>query len=50
MLRKTMGPFFCNRADEIVFLSLPCALAHFHFHKTFFQRLASYSIRAIGAI
>jgi hypothetical protein len=23
-------PFFCNRADEIVFLSLLCALAHFH--------------------
>jgi hypothetical protein len=30
-----MDPFFCNRADEAVFLSFLCALAHFDFYKAF---------------
>jgi hypothetical protein len=35
MLRKQGIPSFCNRADETVFFSLLCALAHFHFYKAF---------------
>jgi hypothetical protein len=34
-LHKQRIPSFCNRADETVFLSLLCALAHFHFYKAF---------------
>jgi hypothetical protein len=32
---KTRDPFFYNRTDETIFLSLLCALAHFHFYKAF---------------